>query len=231
VALQHRRFTTADISVDHFYLCHYRPKSSEGHDRLSQSLLRFKRGIEPDVRAWIECSVVELRQKFVNSGAAVMRALGHDETAAGERNSIGRLCERLLVEAGLHDARSALCKKRATSKLSMMPKRQRFEETFGNYFVDDVIPSNRLLIVDDILTSGATMTAIINAIRKRVPSISIKIFTFAFCDPLSEINESISLHGYNYSWQSIKGWGVNETEPLYKDTFQRLCQRIRQDDF
>ena len=79
MALQLRTFRNGNISVDHFYLCHYRPKNAGEQDRLSQSLLRFKNGMEPDVRAWIECSVAELEKKFINSGAAVMRALGHDE--------------------------------------------------------------------------------------------------------------------------------------------------------
>jgi predicted amidophosphoribosyltransferase len=232
VALQKRTFTSGRYSVDHFYLCHYRPKSSGHHDRLSQSLLRFKNGLEPDVRAWVECSVSELSKVFANSNATVMRALGHDEITSNETNSITRLCAQLSKEIGLSDGCRALRKKKQTSKLSLLSMRQRFQETLGNYSVDSkFIQSNRILVVDDILTTGATMASIVSAIHEALPAPSIKLFTFAFCEHFSDLNLSLTFEGTKYNWRSSGGWRAMEHEEVYLENYSGLRERIMSDRF
>lgn len=232
MALQRRTFTTGNYSVDHFYLCHYRPKSSSGHDRLSHSLLNFKNGIQPDVRAWIECSVAELVRIFSNSRAVIVRALDHSETNATESSPMQKLCDHIEKQIGLKNASAALSKRQPTQKLSLLSRKRRFEETAGAYVVNaESLSSNRILVVDDILTSGATMTAIINAIKNVRPTASIKLFTFAFCEHFSEINDSLTLTGSQYAWAQQSGWRMQEDEGYYLEVFESLCRRIRGDSF
>jgi hypothetical protein len=231
VTLQRRTFTTGSYSVEHFYLCHYRPKNSAGHDRLSQSLLNFKNGIEPDVRAWIECSVAELKKTFLGSKAVTVRALDHLETKPLDSSAMQQLCTRLEKQIGLKNATSALSKKQPTKKLSMLSRRHRFTETSGVYEVNsNSLPSDRILVVDDILTSGATMSAIINAIKQVKPKASLKLFTFAFSEHYSDINDSLFLKGGQYGWTQT-GWKLQEDVGAYMDSFEDLSRRILDDNF
>lgn len=184
------------------------------------------------MKAWIACSVAELSKLFRNSNATVMHALGHQQTVSDEENSIAKLCTRLSCEVGLQDGRHVLYKQRPTSKLSLLSMHDRFKEISGNYFLkEDLLPSHRILIIDDILTTGATMTAIIDAIRCAVSSPSIKIFTLACCDYVSLLNNEVTLAGYSYRWQLERGWFVNEMDAGYGETFESLCNRIMRDEF
>jgi hypothetical protein len=174
----------------------------------------------------------EVGKLFANSGAAIVRALGHNETIAIEPTPIGKLCDELHLTFKLNDARLALRKKRSTSKLSLLPKRERIEEMNENYFVKlDAMPYKRILVIDDILTTGATMQAIVNAIQLSMPMASIKLFTFAFCEYFSDLNTSINLSGYNYNWQSEGGWLTSDMDNFYAERLDDLRKRILLDDF
>ena len=232
MALQHRIFKTGGYSLDHFYLCNYKPKSAGIHDRLSSSLLRFKNGLDPDVRAWIECSVSELAKKFTGSGASIVSALGHGETVASDSTPLSNLCQRLQQLIGLNDARMALRKSKPTEKLSLLSKDERMRAIIGNYFVDaQQIPTDRILVVDDILTTGTTVGAIVEVLKNITPKFSIKVFTFALCDYLSDLTRSISLQGYNVNWIAARGWQTGDIEEHYGENYERLCERILNDDF
>lgn len=231
MALQHRRFTVGQDSFDHFYLCHYRPKRAGEQDRLSKSLLRFKDGREPDLRAWIDCCVSELKPKFSNQNVSIIRALAHSEIMAVEVNPMGRLCKHLSEFVGVWDATAALSKLKPTNKLSRLPKRERYEQSIGNYMVESgLVPSKRILIIDDILTSGATMTAIINAIRQSIQSARIKVFTFAVSDYAEDANSAIVLHGYGNFTRGL-GSQLNDAEESYSESYEALVRRILSDDF
>lgn len=184
------------------------------------------------MRAWLDCSVAELSKLFINSNATVIHALGHDEISSSETDTLGKLCGRLRDEVGLWDGRLALSKTHTTSKLSLLGMKARSAEIGECYRANkDQIHSKRILVIDDILTTGATMTAIIDAIHKVVPSASIKIFTLALCEHFSDLNASISLQGNNFSWTSYQGWLAAEEEGEYEESYDSLCRRISRDQF
>jgi hypothetical protein len=213
-------------------LCNYKPKRSDGHDRLSQSLLNFKNGVEPDVRAWIECSISELKGVFLNSGAAVVRALDHAETSATDSSLLQKLCDRIVKDLGLKSSCSALTKKISTKKLSLLSRRNRIEEISGIYIANrNRLNSDRIIVVDDIFTTGVTMSTIIGAIKQASPSASIKVFTFAFCEHFSDLNESLTFQGASYDWAQQGGWRMRDGFVSYGESFERICSRIRADNF
>lgn len=66
-------------SFRHDYLCHYLPLSA-GTDAFSRSLLKFKRRSQPDLNAWIDCSLEVLKESPPSPDTIILRALHHDET-------------------------------------------------------------------------------------------------------------------------------------------------------
>ncbi len=66
-----------------------------------------------------------------------------------------------------------------------------------------------LLLVDDIFTSGTTMTTIIRAIRKKT-TCTISLFTLAATESMH--NEGVSLTGVSYEWKPSSGW-IHLREP------------------
>ncbi|HEY4334465.1 MAG TPA: hypothetical protein VGM89_01170, partial [Puia sp.] len=65
----------------HFYCCPYLPLG-EGVDNISRSLLKFKRGAQPDLDSWVERSVRGFRETPVvlPPDTIIIRALRHNET-------------------------------------------------------------------------------------------------------------------------------------------------------
>src|SRR5579872_143690 len=65
----------------HFFCCHYLPLSS-GIDTVSRSLLKFKRGAQPDLDNWLNRAIDSFRETPVDLPPAtiIIRALRHKET-------------------------------------------------------------------------------------------------------------------------------------------------------
>ena len=56
MGLQQTSIPYKNTCYPHYYLCNYLPVSV-GKDTLSHSLLKFKRGRQPDLNGWIDCSL------------------------------------------------------------------------------------------------------------------------------------------------------------------------------
>ena len=65
----------------HYYLCHYLPLTS-GSDTVSRSLLKFKRGIQPDLDNWLSRALTGLGGILptLPPDTIIIRALHHKET-------------------------------------------------------------------------------------------------------------------------------------------------------
>jgi hypothetical protein len=83
MGLQKTSITYNNSLYRYYYLCHYLPLSA-GADTLSRSLLKFKRGIQPDLNAWIDCSLEEFQNIPLSPDTIIIRALRHDETRVHE---------------------------------------------------------------------------------------------------------------------------------------------------
>ncbi len=77
--LQERNFLCDGETYPHYYLCNYKPYR-EGIDKLSYSLIRFKKGERVDIQAWTACSAEGLRRIDITSNPVTLRALHSHET-------------------------------------------------------------------------------------------------------------------------------------------------------
>jgi hypothetical protein len=140
----------------HYYLCNYLPVSV-GKDTLSHSLLKFKRGRQPDLNGWIDCSLEMLATPpippdatiippgttTVFPGAAIIppdssiiRALHHEETILREdapSTSLDKLGSALAHQFKGRYLPHLLRKSLPTQQIKGLSKEQREAELQGLY--------------------------------------------------------------------------------------------------
>lgn len=234
MALQHRKIMIEDEFFKHYFLCSYIPKST-GSDRLSQSLLSFKNGHPPHRKAWMDCAVSEVKKIKDLHGAMIIRALGHDELIIAENSqgSLDQLSVKIAHSVGGDYRPDYLQKTKPIEKLISLNKAQREAVLHGAYrfHVPNRRPKN-ILIVDDILTSGATVSAMISAVLKALPSVDISIFTLASTDYNTQLNENVTLKSSPYRWVPESGWMiVQEDSERYAETLTALKGFILNNSF
>jgi len=234
MSLQHKLFSSGKETFFHYFLCRYIPKYI-GTDRLSQSIISFKENTPPHPEAWISCAVEAMEDHLALSGSCVIRALGHTETSADSDNprSLDKLCEGIAeaIKGKYHP--EFLTKSKPVGKLTPLTKTEREHAVKDAYqFEFTGILPKRILIVDDITTSGCTLRAIIASVRKVMPDIDISLFTLAWTDYEAYQNASLKLTGNTYTWQPNEGWmEVAENSPEYAVTVDKLKELIRRDTF
>jgi predicted amidophosphoribosyltransferase len=219
---------------EHYYLCNYRPVTS-GIDELSKSILNFKNGRALDVDAWIECSILELGKIKVERDCLIVRVLGSEETINPKANTpLDQLGKKLASKLQAEYHSGLLTKSRETQKVKQLSGQQREVELSGVYqFVLPKLRSNmnEIFILDDVLTTGSTIRAVIRAIREVSTNCSIRIFTLAFTDNQALMNRSVHLESYPYSWEINQGWSMAEEDADYYSAFNALRSRILNDTF
>ena len=232
--LQHKLFTSGKEIFFHYFLCRYIPKYI-GTDKLSQSIISFKENTPPHPEAWISCAIEAIEDQTALSGSCIIRALTHSEVSVdtNHQRSLDKLCRGIAgaIKGTYHP--EFLTKSKAVGKLTPLSKTEREHAVKDAYqFVFTGTLPKRILIVDDIMTSGCTLRAIIASIRKVMPDIGISLFTLAWTDYEAFQNASLKLTGNAYTWQPNAGWmEVAENSPEYAVTLGKLRELIMRDAF
>jgi predicted amidophosphoribosyltransferase len=176
-----------NTSFTHFYLCPYLPLTA-GTDSLSLSLLKFKQRIQPDLDAWIDCSRQLLSHLSFAPDTIIVRALRHDETTARMDfpSALDLLGENLALQLRCHYLPTLLTKSRTTLPNKHLTRRERRSQVQDVYHVATplpaIAPSTPFLLIDDILTTGTTMRALIRTLRRHFPACPISTFTLTRAD-------------------------------------------------
>jgi hypothetical protein len=223
------RLQETSISFDHssyryHYLCHYLSIAT-GRDTLSRSLMKFKRGAHPDLEAWIDYAQTALAEQPPLRDTIFIRALGHRERNAQDfplsepcpgvtyapnfrLSALDHLCRTLALGFGCRYLPALLRKTRETIGNKNLSRADRAAELLDVYAAEitDATSSTPIMIIDDILTTGATVRAIIAALRRKTAACPIRVFTLARAsyDPFSQ--QAISLRGPNYHFAPESGW-------------------------
>jgi predicted amidophosphoribosyltransferase len=178
----------------HFYLCPYLPQTA-GPDALSHSLLNFKQRIQPDLDAWIDCSVQSLSALPFSPDTIILRALRHDETTARMDfpSALDLLGNSLATRLRCRYLPTLLTKSRPTLSGKHLTRYERRAQLQNVYQFAASMPNattptpntgapSPFLLIDDILTTGATMRALISTLRHHQPDCPIKTFTLTRAD-------------------------------------------------
>ena len=149
-------------------------------DGIKQEVWSFKDNKNTSVRRWVN-KTVELAPSFPAIDI-VVRALGHAELRAEDGDkALDTLGKSLAVALGASYQPKILEKDHVLDKSTNCTAAQRLHQVRGAYKADfDSIEANSnptFLIVDDVLTSGATTDEITRCLSQAFPNSSIYIFT------------------------------------------------------
>jgi predicted amidophosphoribosyltransferase len=197
MGLQESSIFFQQIRHRHYFLCHYLPLAS-GIDTVSRSLLKFKRGAQPDLDNWLNRALACFHeiQPCLPPATIIVRALHHKETLPGQDrpSSLDRLGRALSASLHFRYLPHLLQKSRPTTINQGLTRPQRETELRDVYSLNPAalpgpLPPNSaaappaaptsILLIDDILTTGATVLSILKTLHATWPGCTIIIFTLA----------------------------------------------------
>lgn len=139
MGLQETSIIFQNIRYRHYYLCHYLPLTS-GIDAVSRSLLKFKRGAQPDLDNWLDRALCFLRESPVSlpPDTIIVRALHHKETSPpqDQPTSLDLLGQALSGHFRLSYQPALLHKTRPTNTVQGLTRSQRQAELQDVYFIN-----------------------------------------------------------------------------------------------
>lgn len=232
MGVQHRYIECNEGMFDHYYLCHYRPLSA-GADLLSRSLIQFKSGNSMDVKAWMEVAIEEWKS-LIASDAIIIRPLGHDEEQCdniGRDKGLDLLGNQLALETLCQYKPGLLRKSSRIPPMKTLRRKERFEVLENCYALNlKDVSNSKFVVIDDILTTGATIQSIISLLRKENIHAPITVFTLAYSLADPDEHLQVDLKSLHYKWDPVGKWIAAESEDGYL-SFNRLRQIIATDSF
>jgi len=167
-----------------YHLVNFYNKGSIHFDDVSKWILNFKDADQNIVELWSDYVSEDL--KGAMEVDCVIRALGHDELKATGDKPLDILCKMIEKNCGIKYLNKSLYKKNTHVPLKALNAAQRTEVLKGIYGVkpESLQSINRILIIDDLTTTGETISAIAKEIKKVSKNIDIYCYTVAkTCSP------------------------------------------------
>jgi len=198
-----------------YHLAYYRAARSGYQDTVSKSFELFRAAEEHHVRKWNELTAPIISTEL--SFTCIVRALDHNETVAGGTSSLDKLCEEVARRTGVNYCPERLHKTRTTVDMATLGGKQAKQaELEGVYqFNADQLPENsRILVVEDLFTTGTTLEAIAGTIKATLPSAEVVAFAFVKRDGSasnSHLDAGYFFAGNDYAIP-VPTLGVSETQ-------------------
>lgn len=203
----------------HYYLCAYLTRHF-GRDALSESILNFKKMHAHDVNAWVDCAVKRLKPLRLG-GLLVIRALHSDETlATGKgKDALDQLGKAIADKYHGQYLPMLLTKTRPTKPFHQIATKSEREHELADVYQVDCsltdLKDRRILLVDDVVTTGVTARTIIRALKAAERSVFVIAFSLACTDYDPAFNVNLELRGNTYNWNQDNSWTVQEPSLRY----------------
>ncbi len=167
-----------------FHVANFVPVNWGAQDPVSRSLVDFQFRREPQTTQWVRLALVAA--EGLGPVDVIVRALSSRELAAGGAASLDRLAGELAQRIGGVYAPARLTKTRHTAPVKNAGIREMRDRILrGSYAFDasGLAGTASILVLDDIVTTGATFGAIAGAIRASLPQADVRLFALGRTDP------------------------------------------------
>lgn len=149
-------------------------------DKYSNAILQFKKGRSIFVREIVKCSRIFAR-KNMDSYDYIIRALGSKEIESLGNKPLDYLCFQLADVLCAEYLKNFFAKSHKLSALkNINNKVERLEHLSNAYYIQNTnevdLNRKKILLIDDIYTTGATIESMEKIIMKRFPDCIIEAF-------------------------------------------------------
>jgi predicted amidophosphoribosyltransferase len=157
-----------------WYLVDYIPATP---DKISLSIINYKLEFDNCVRKWNELAAKRFLTLDIKTDI-VIRALTSHEVISNNTKPLDYLCHAIARATEAKHIPTLLQKRQPTAPMHRLNYMQRQKELKDIYFINPAYRGepNSILIIDDIITSGATMNAIKKALLQQFPQASLYFF-------------------------------------------------------
>ncbi|QEC74684.1 ComF family protein [Mucilaginibacter ginsenosidivorax] len=174
--------------------------------------MEFKNNKERTIRTFISESINNLLSHQMSRDLVIIRALGSNELAADNsaKKPLDRLGNSLAATFGCYYLPQILHKRKATKPIKSLNLTNRQKMLADVYEVKENVTNlnrRKVLILDDVVTSGVTSCAIISAILKTFPAAKINVFSFAWTPTVNKQTYLMDLQRRSHYF--------SEPEPVY----------------
>lgn len=182
--MQRRLRYSAQSSFRLYHLCYYFSKSDK-NDEDKKLIIDFKKGKEAAVRHFIVKALAFLEHHEMDEHLTILRPLHSHETyiRCEAPTPLDRLGWSLATVFDCLYTQDVLQKIRTTQPVKSLTIEQRVAELNGVYRIDTKnydFNNQKLLIIDDVVTTGATVCSIISTILKAFPLAKINVLSLAW---------------------------------------------------
>lgn len=166
------------------HIAYYIPVNWGIQDRISRSLVDFLHARDPQEMQWMRLAALLAGQMY--SCDVIVRALSSKEKAASGSEPLDKVCQELARRMNVPYAPERLQKTRQTQAVKNAggrPTRMKLLLDAYRFDSSGLSETPRVLILDDVITTGATLGAIASAIRKESPLAEILFLALARTEP------------------------------------------------
>lgn len=167
-----------------FHIANFVPVNWGIQDKISRSLVDFQFKREPQTTQWVRLALVAAGE--LGHADVIVRALSSKELSASGKSPLDRLGAEFAQRIGCPFAPERLKKVRLAAPVKNAGIREARDKILKNAYEFDATglgETSRLLIIDDVVTTGATFAAIAAAIHAKLPQAPLTYFALARTDP------------------------------------------------
>jgi len=173
-----------------YHLCYYFSKSND-FSAERKLILDFKKGDENALRHFSILALKSLEGNHIDDDVFIIRALHSNELKVTDRNSspLDRLGDSLATVFDCTYYPKILTKTNATQPVKSLSLIERKIELDNVYQIDTGLfdlNERKIIIIDDIVTTGTTASYIIDCILKEFPRAKINVFSLAWTPTLKQ---------------------------------------------
>lgn len=211
-----------------YHVAYYHAARVGYQDIISRSLHDFKDGCEPQTARWISLAAPMVCKEL--SFDLIIRVLGSTELSATGEAPLDRLCKAIAQSSGATYAPERLSKEKSVRALTALGGRlTRQKELEGVYAFDSSgLPQTlRVLLIDDLATTGATLESVSKAIRSALPEAEVLCFVLARVDAQlqnTHLDPNYFLHGVPLE---VRQKAARALTPAYVDADEAIKKTSR----